>query len=205
MNRKRKVWLWCFVGCLMLLGAIIWLYPFPSHEKVEFSSDKHSLFYEGKRSEVHGIMKDDRLYIPVEYIRQDLNKPVVYDQKSESMIMTTAQNVYQITVEEPFYKKNDRLIELSYQAGLETDGDRWIAAEFLQNIYALSVRTYPNGAVHIFPQGFEKKSAEIKSGTEEYGLAVRSEPTVTSSYYTSLQGLDKVTVLQASQMVLILT
>ncbi len=198
MNRKKKVWLWVFAGCL-LLGAIIWLYPFPSNEKIEFSSYEQPLFYEGKRSEFHGVMKDERLYIPIEYVRQALNKPVVYDRNSDSMIATTVENVYQITIGEPFYKKNDRLIDITYRAVLETEENRWIAAEFLQTIYALSIKTYPNGAVHTFSQGFEKKIAKVKADVEEYELAVRSEPTVTSSYYTSLQGLDKVTVLMEKQ------
>ncbi|WP_163530844.1 glycosyl hydrolase family 18 protein [Halobacillus ihumii] len=198
MNRKKKVWLWVFAGCL-LLGAIIWLYPFPSNEKIEFSSYEQPLFYEGKRSEFHGVMKDERLYIPIEYVRQALNKPVVYDRNSDSMIATTVENVYQITIGKPFYKKNDRLIDITYRAVLETEENRWIAAEFLQTIYALSIKTYPNGAVHTFSQGFEKKIAKVKADVEEYKLAVRSEPTVTSSYYTSLQGLDKVTVLMEKQ------
>ncbi|UOR12595.1 glycosyl hydrolase family 18 protein [Halobacillus amylolyticus] len=196
-SSRKKTLIWVVTLGMLITCLILWLYPFPSSKKVAFSPSAYPLFYEGDRSEqFNGMIKKDRLYVPVDYIKNVVDPHIVYDEKSQSLIITKAQNVYQIPQSEVFYRKNDRKIDHPYQPLIREDGQRWLAADFLQDIYALSVKTYTNGAVHILPHGFEKKTATVKSDLKEYMYDIRSDPTVTTPYYTSLQALDKVQVLQ---------
>ncbi|UOQ93449.1 glycosyl hydrolase family 18 protein [Halobacillus shinanisalinarum] len=196
-SSRKKTWVWVVTLGLLIVGLFLWLYPFPSSKKVDFSPSANPLFYEGDRSEqFNGMTKKDRLYVPVDYIQHVVDPHIVYDEQSQSLIITRAQNVYQIPQSEAFYRKNDRKRYSPFPPLIKEEGQQWLAADFLQDIYALSVKTYPNGAVHILPHGFEKKTAAVKTDLKEYMYDLRSQPTVTSSYYTSLQALDKVQVLQ---------
>ncbi|WP_026671913.1 glycosyl hydrolase family 18 protein [Alkalihalobacterium bogoriense] len=164
-SRTRKI-TWIFRGLIILLIPVVAVVYFllPSSEQVFLTQTENRLIYKGEIYENMILMKENTPYISVEFIKAEIDSALLFDEKSESIIITTRENVVQIPEEELEIFINEEPFTFEVPTVVSENGKSYINLEPLQSVYPFSVIVEQPETVFLFADGDMVTSGQIKDG-----------------------------------------
>ncbi|MDF2858876.1 MAG: peptidoglycan hydrolase, partial [Neobacillus sp.] len=115
-QKKNKSTIWIFTGLmiailLVISSILIYLYPFASHEKKTYFHGANPILFEGNQ---HGNaqIEGDTLFIPLTFLLEKIDDTILFDEKSQSVIITTAQKVIQMPTDSLTIFVNEKPVDL---------------------------------------------------------------------------------------------
>lgn len=193
-NKNKKVLLLISVLIFLVTSGIIvaLLYPFPSKEEVHYFDEETPIIYQNEVVEEERVRSfNQQPYVPFSFIKEKLDPNIMYDEESESVIITMPKDVYQLPTDELKYFMNQKEYSLHFPVTKSENNEPWIAVEWLEQVYPVYLHMTEH-SLFVYENGSTRKVAEVKPDLEDYETKVRQKPTVTSPYYINLEPGDKV-------------
>lgn len=143
----------------------------------------------------NAIVEGETLYIPYKLLKK-IDDSVIYDEKSQSMIITTADKVVQMPTESLTYFVNQNPVNLQIPALTQKNGEHYIALETILAFYPIRYEILPDTkAVLIEKHGQKMKKAKISSDdVHEEKLRLRVKPDLRSSYTAQVATSESVVI-----------
>jgi spore germination protein YaaH len=198
-QKKNKSTIWIFTGLiiailLVISSILIYLYPFASHEKKTYFHGANPILFEGSQ---HGNaqIEGDTLFIPLTFLQKKIDDTILFDEKSQSVIITTAQKVIQMPTDSLTIFVNEKPVDLHVSPISTKDGEIYVALDPLLPYFTIQYRLLGNHAVWIQKDGENYHTAKITDKkVHEEKLRLRSEPSWQSPYTTSVKLKEQVMI-----------
>ena len=110
-KRKRILLGFLFVLFVMISSILLFLYPFASREKVNYFTGEHPILFQGKQ-EGNALFMENGIYIPIEFLKEQIDEHIFYDEPSKAIIITTKNKVIYMPIDSLTYFVNEEPIQL---------------------------------------------------------------------------------------------
>jgi spore germination protein YaaH len=191
---------WVVLGLIMALFMIIStiifiLYPFASKEKQDYFVGENPIIFENKQ-QGNALIEEGSIYLPLNFIKSFLDESLLYDEKSQSIIITTKNKVVQMPTESLTYFVNEKPVDLHFPTVQKDKGNLFVAIEPLLNYYPIQYKKLPetNGI------WIQKNDDQIHIGSitkkdvHEEKLRLRTEPTLQAPYVADVKYNEKIII-----------
>ncbi|NGP44021.1 peptidoglycan hydrolase [Bacillaceae bacterium SIJ1] len=183
---------------LLLTGGIFFVVIFPpaSDEYIPYTSLAHPIVYEEELYSEEALWKEGELYIPLSFMKEVLQIPVIYDEPSEQVIFTTRSHVFKMPVSEAFYEQDLEKLILSVRRSFRNDmvylaPNQW--PPFLPYVFNTSEQ---KKAVHVYDNQAELTTAKVIVDDVD-DRRLRERASLQEPYVKEVSQGEKVIVLQS--------
>jgi spore germination protein YaaH len=198
-QKKNRSTIWIVVGLmiailLVISSILIYLYPFASKEKKTFFHGANPILFEGKQ---HGNaqIEGDSLFIPLTFLQKKIDNTILYDEKSESVIITTAQKVIQMPTDSLTFFVNEKPVELQISPIISKKGEIYVALDPLLSYFPIQYKILGENTIWIQKDGDKYLSAKITDKkVHEEKLRLRTLPSWQSPYTESVKLREQVMI-----------
>lgn len=165
------------------LSSILLLYPFASRVKEDYFAGNHPIIFDGVQAG-NGIVEGETVYLPLSFLQDHIDENIWFDEKSNSVIITTGKKVVQMPSESLTYFVNEEPVKLHFSSFISLEDDKYLAAEPLLNYYPIDYSILPDtGAIWVKKEGDKITAGKVTSeNIHEEKLRLRKEPTLRSPY-----------------------
>ncbi len=154
--------------------AALTVYRLPSNEKVNYFAKANPLIF-NKEVRGYAYVQNKTIYVPMSFVKL-VHEGVVFDEKSQSVIVTTETNVVQFPNKSLTYFVNEKKEKLQIPAMIQKE-EPYVALTPLTKLFALKWEEKKSGAVFVYANGDELSLAKIEeSGEIERRLRIKQTP-----------------------------
>lgn len=184
-----------FALFLSLSSILLFLYPFASTEKVAPFTGENPIIFNGKQ-EGNAIVEEDSVYVPLTFMKNFIDDSIHFDEKSNSIIITTKDKVVQMPSESLTYYVNEKPVEINLPPLKDDRGELYLALEPILAYYPIQFSIFPQtNGVFIQQNGEEVAWGTVKAEkAHEEKLRLRTEPSLQSPYTAQTHHLDKIMI-----------
>ncbi|MBP1157108.1 MULTISPECIES: glycosyl hydrolase family 18 protein [unclassified Paenibacillus] len=155
-NRKLSLLLMTFaVMCGIVVGLYYWSVYVPSskHEKPIFEGNSKPVFYQGVMLDEPAIGQKESLKLPFDMVKEHIDPSLIYEQSSESTIITTRDKVVRLRTSELTGMLNEKPFKLRFPLE-QKDSKLYLPIDPLKDLYEIELReSEDTGAVLMFKEG----------------------------------------------------
>lgn len=182
-----------FAFLLIISSILLLLYPFASSKKTAYFQGEYPILYAGAQNG-NALIERDSVYIPISFLKKNFDDGIAYDEKSNSVIITTKNKVVQMPSESLTYFVNEKPVELHFSVSKMKDDEIYLALEPLLAYYPVSYTKLPDSnAIWIQKDGDKIKHAKITDHeVHEEKLRLRTDASLQSPYTDQLKNTEKV-------------
>src|ERR1700730_5893550 len=192
-NPRPLRWRWIlftfFLILLLLLttALYIWLKSLPNetHIKRDFGGLDKPIFYQGQMLKQSAINEKETLNSPFEFIQSIIDPTLIYDSKSDSVIITTQDKVVRLKTSQLTGAINEKPFTLHFPVELNKD-IVYLPIEPLREYYHLNIReSAETGAVFLYKEGDIIQWGKVKQDPKDIKkqYALRSGPSTDAPIY----------------------
>ncbi|MEH7124899.1 glycosyl hydrolase family 18 protein [Bacillus sp. JJ1773] len=171
-------------ACFLIISSIILLlYPFASKETESYFHGENPILYEGIQSG-NAIIEGNSVYLPISFIQENFDDAITFDEKSNSVIITTKNKVIQMPSESLTYYVNEEPVQLHFSVFKTKDHDMYLAIEPLLTYYPFEYTIMPEtNAIWIKKNDQEILHAKvINKEVNEEKLRLRTDASLKAPY-----------------------
>ncbi|MEX2461620.1 MAG: glycosyl hydrolase family 18 protein [Paenibacillaceae bacterium] len=179
---------------LLLLGAAFymnWLKNLPNetHIKKDFGGLEKPIFYQGQMLKQPAIGANDELKLPFEMIQSIIDPTILYESKTDSVIITSQDKVIRLKTSQLTGVINEKPFTLHFPVELNQD-IVYLPIEPLREYYQVNIReSSETGAILLHKEGdivqWGKTAQDLKDSEKQFAL--RSDPTTDAPIYADLK------------------
>lgn len=193
-RNKSMLWFGLILSIIIVITSIVFIFLyFYTNQKVVYTDLENPIIYQGNIYRIEALIKENEVYLPYSFIKEVVDEDVIYDEESQSLILTTNDQVIQIPNMDLQYFVNEEPVTLQIPALVNEGRIQYVAAEPLFSIYPFEVSyVEETGAILL-----KKHGDTILPGTIMEGSAttqVREHPTRFSAYVAEVSSGEKVTI-----------
>nr|WP_066394109.1 glycosyl hydrolase family 18 protein [Cytobacillus eiseniae] len=172
-----------FAFLLIVSSVVFLLYPFASTSKLDYFEGENPILFEGKQAG-QSIVEGESVYMPYTFMKEYIDDSITYDEKSNSLIITTKDKVIQMPSESLTYYVNEEPVQLHFSIFKEKNGEKYIALEPLLTYYPIEYSILPeSNAIWIKKDGQEIVKGQVTNDkVHEEKLRLRTDPDLQSPY-----------------------
>jgi spore germination protein YaaH len=181
---------------LLIASSILFLfYPFASKEKATYFTEKNPILYEGTQ-QGNAILQGDSIFLPLSFMQEKIDNSIIYDEKSKSIIITTAEKVIQMPTDSLTFFVNQKPVDLHVSPIITKEGQIFVAIEPLLAYYPIQYSVLKeSGAVWIQKNGDHYIQGEITAeDVHSEKLRLRTEPSLKASYTAQMSKQENVMI-----------
>jgi spore germination protein YaaH len=197
-NPRPFRWRWVlftfFLILILLLGTALymtWLNHLPNktHIKRDFGGLEKPIFYQGQMLKQPAIGEKEALKLPYEIIKSIIDPTVLYESKSDSVIITTQDKVIRLKTSQLTGVINEKPFNLHFPVEMNKD-IVYLPIEPLREYYHLNIsEAVDTGAIFLHKEGdiiqWGKVIRNPKDIEKQYAL--RSDPSAHAPIYADLK------------------
>lgn len=194
---KSPIKLWAISGLLfafllIISSILLFLYPFASSEKTTYFQGENPILFNGKQ-EGNAIVEGDSVYLPLSFLKEFIDESLTFDEKSNSIILTTKNKVVQMPSESLTYFVNEQPVQLHFSIFKEMGSEMYLAIEPLLTYYPIDFTPLPeSGAIWIMKDGEEiQNGVVVNKKIHEEKLRLRMDATFKSPYTDEVKQEEK--------------
>ncbi|WP_017753928.1 glycosyl hydrolase family 18 protein [Calidifontibacillus oryziterrae] len=189
---KLVIWLGLIFSIFIVLSSLLFIFIyFKGNQKVAYTEFNHPIIYNGTIYGVEGLLEGDEVYLPFSFIKDVIDEDVIFDESSQSIILTTNDQVIQLPNKKLQYFVNEQPVSLQFPAVKDNDGFQYVAAEPLLSIYPYVFEYVPEtGAIVVQKHGAIILPATIQEDASE--LKIREYPSWFSAYVDEVSAGEQV-------------
>ncbi|GLB60777.1 glycosyl hydrolase family 18 protein [Cytobacillus sp. NCCP-133] len=184
-----------FAFILVFSNVIMLLYPFASKEHISYFKGEHPILFLGKQ-QGNALKEEETIYLPLSFMREFIDETITFDVKSQSIIITTRNNVLQMPCESLTYYMNEKPVELKYSPVIQKGEEKYLAVEPLISYYPITYSVLSDtGAIWVQKDGEEMKYGEVaeKEINKEL-LRLRSDASLKAPYTASVSPKERISI-----------
>lgn len=182
------------IAILLIVSSILLiLYPFASKEKTTYFHGKYPILF-NKHQQGNALLEGTTVYIPLSFLQENIDKSIVYDEKSHSIIITTADKVIQMPTDSLTYFVNQKPVKLQMSPIKTDDGEIFVALDPILSLYPIQYRKLADsGAIWIQRNGEKLVKGQLTSDDlNKEKLRLRTKPTLQAPYTTQMKQQEPV-------------
>lgn len=188
------------IAILMIASSILFLlFPFASKEKAPYFTEKNPILFEGTQ-QGNALLEGDSIFLPLTFMQEKIDNSIIFDEKSKSIIITTAEKVIQMPTDSLTFFVNQQPVELQVSPIITKDGQIFVAIEPLLSYYPIQYTVLEDtGVVWIQENGdsyFQGEITEEKIDPEK--LRLRTEPSLKTPYTADIS-LKEAVMIEAEK------
>lgn len=181
-----KVWMIggiIFSFILIISSILLLLYPFASKVKEAYFEGENPILFKGEQVG-NAILDGDSVFVPLSFMKSYVDDGITFDEKSNSIIITTKDKVVQMPTESLTYYINEQPVELHLSPLTDKNGELFIALDPLLAYYPIQYTILPEtDAVSVRMDGEEIRFASITDRkVHEEKLRLRTDSSLKASY-----------------------
>lgn len=182
-----------FSFILIISSILLIFYPFASTEKTSYFTGEHPILFEGSQVG-NAVVEGDSVYVPLSFMQENIDDSITFDEKSESIIITTADKVVQMPSESLTYYVNEEPVKLHFSPLKDQSGELYLALDSIISYYPIQYTILPNSqTVSVQKDGEELQHGTItKDDVHEEKLRIRREPTLQSPYFAQTENGENI-------------
>jgi spore germination protein YaaH len=185
-----------FAGILLITSSIfLILYPFASKEKKAYFHGENPILFNGKQAG-NALIEEETLYVPLSFLKKNIDSNIIYDEKSKSVIITTTDKVVQMPTDSLTFFVNEKPVSLHLSPILSKNGEIFVAIDPVLSYYPIQYKKiYGSHAIWIQKDGEEYVNGELTpKDVSKDMLRLRTEPTLQSPYTSGVRKREKVMI-----------
>lgn len=170
---------------LIISSILLLLYPFASSERTEYFTGSNPILLDGAQKG-NALVEGESVYVPLAFLQENIDDSITYDEKSESIIITTADKVVQMPTESLTYYVNEKPVKLHFSPLKDEKGELFLALEPIIDYFPIKYSILPDSdGIWIQKDGEELVHGIIKNeDVHEEKLRLRTDATLRSPYTT---------------------
>lgn len=179
---------WLFVGMLfsflLISSSIIFLlYPFASKEKDIYFQGENPILYKGVQAG-NALIEGDSVYMPISFLKEHFDDGITFDEKSNSIIITTKNKVVQMPSESLTYFVNEKPVQLHFSVFKAVGKEMYLAIDPLLAYYPIEYSILPEtNAIWVKENGQRIHHAKAtEKEVHEEKLRLRKDASLQSPY-----------------------
>lgn len=192
-----------FIASFTITAYQLWdrYYPNSEHITPSFDGNPKPLFYGGSMLGDSAIGEKEGLKLPLNVVQRLIDPTVLYEEASESVIMTSKDKVIRMKTSELTALMNEKPTDLKFPVE-KKNGVVYLPVEPLISLTSTTLReSSETGAVLLFKEGEEIQwgiVAQIPDKPQKT-IPMREEPTIKAPILADLKQGDKVIVWSESE------
>lgn len=184
------------IAVLLIASSILFLfYPFASKEKVNYFTQQNPVLFEGTQKG-NALLEGDTIFLPLSFMQENIDSTIIFDEKSTSIIITTAEKVIQMPTDSLTFFVNSKPVELQVSPIISKDGQIFVAIDPLLSFYPIQYKVLKDtGTIWIQKNGdqyFEGTTTAEDVHPEK--LRLRTEPTLKAPFTAELSKQENVMI-----------
>jgi spore germination protein YaaH len=197
-NRLSTKWIigGLLLALLLILSSIFYLlYPFASKDKkIYFHGENPILFHD--KQEGNAIFEGNTLFVPLSFLKKDIDPNIVYDEKSKSVIITTADKVVQMPTDSLTYFVNQKPVNIQLSPILNRNGEIYAALDPVLTYYPITYKKMAgSGAIWVQTDGQKYiEGKTISKDINKENLRLRTKPDWGSPYTSEMSKNESVMI-----------
>ncbi|GCL74823.1 glycosyl hydrolase [Paenibacillus naphthalenovorans] len=186
------------VMCGMVFGLYYWSVYVPSskHEEPGFEGNPKPVFYQGTMLNDPAIGSKESLKLPLDIVKEHIDPSLIYEESSESTIITTKDKVVRLRTSELTGMMNEKPFKLRFP--LEKKDDKvYLPIDPLKDLYEIELReSEETGAVLMFKAGDTVRWYQAVSypGKPDRTIPMRRDPSIKAIILADVKQGEKVMV-----------
>ena len=194
-KRKRVLFGLLIVFFVMISSILLFLYPYASKEKVNYFTGEHPILFNGKQ-QGNALFLENEIYIPVEFLKEQIDEHIFYDVSSKAIIITSKTNVIYMPTDSLTYYVNEEPVQLKMPILIDRNGDFYLALDPILPYYDILYSILPKtNAIEVVTNGMKKQHGTIQvQDVHEERLRLRTEPSLQSPYTAQIKDQEKVSI-----------
>ena len=138
---------------LIISSILLFLYPFDSRKKEAYFNGDNPILFNGIQAG-NGLIDGNSVYVPLTFMKENIDEQLFYDEKSDSIIITTKNKVIQMPTESLTYYVNEEPVQLQVAPIKAKDGEQYIALDPILSYYGIQYSILPEtNAIEITQDG----------------------------------------------------
>ncbi|WHX98282.1 glycosyl hydrolase family 18 protein [Neobacillus sp. DY30] len=176
------------IAILLIASSIFYLlYPFASNERKAYFTDKNPILFEGIQRG-NALIEGDSIFVPLSFMQENIDNSILFDEKSKSIIITTAEKVIQMPTDSLTFFVNQKPVELQLSPIISKDGQLYVAIDPLLAYYPIQYKVLGDtGAIWIQKHGDHYVQGEITiEDVHPEKLRLRTAPSLKAPYTSEM-------------------
>ncbi|MGI8383761.1 glycosyl hydrolase family 18 protein [Robertmurraya sp. P23] len=189
---------WIITGLIasilvIISSILLFFYPFASSEKTSYFTGENPVLFQGKQ-QGNAIIEGESVYVSLDFLEENIDDSVAFDEKSNSIIITTSNKVVQMPTESLTYFINEKPVELQFAPLVDEQGQLYVALDPVIQFYPVIYRVLENSnAIWIEKDGDTLQNAVITNeDVHEEKLRLRTDATLRSPYVADVSNGEKI-------------
>jgi spore germination protein YaaH len=182
------------LSIFMIVSTILlFLYPFASKEETTYFQAENPILFKNKQYG-NALLEGETVYLPISFINDHLDESIIFDEKSQSIIITTKNKVIQMPTESLTYYVNENPVKLHLPAIQTENGEMFVSIEPLLDYYPIQYKKLKEtNAIWIQNSGEKLVHGKIKNkDVHEEKLRLRTEATLQSPFVDKITSNDNI-------------
>lgn len=187
------------IASILLISTSLFflIYPFPSEEKASYTTKEHPIIYKGEMIEEEALIKDDVVYLPLTFFKEQIDNSFAMDEETNSIILTTTDKVIQMPSDSLTYLVNEKPFTIELPILLENEEIPYITLEPIKNLYPVQIDYHEDtGAVIVRKQGESILYGTVNTEQKEEDLRLRIETNLTSPYVAEVSEKEQIEIIK---------
>lgn len=202
-NRRKRLRIWSIALTVMAILMITVIYyelelrPNRDHVDPDWIGQQ-PIFVSGELTNWEAKGEGEALKIPLGAVQEWIAPHAIYEDTSDSVILTTASKVLQMKTSQLTAIMNDEPIELRFPIE-KIENEIYIPVTPLTELYPVQIVETSSGAVLIEEHGKTLIKAGLQSTSEQETAAVRTEPTIKAPILYELSADERMTIWKETE------
>jgi spore germination protein YaaH len=180
---------------LIISSILLFFYPFASSEKTSYFTGENPVIFEGKQ-QGSAIVDGKSVYVSLDFLKENIDDSIAFDEKSKSIIITTTNKVIQMPTESLTYFINEQPAELQFAPLVDEQGQLYVALDPIIQFYPVTYQVLEGtNAVLLEKDGDTIQNGVVtKEEVHEEKLRLRTDVTLRSPYVSAVTNGEKVSI-----------
>jgi spore germination protein YaaH len=180
---------------LIISSILLFFYPFASSEKTSYFTGENPVIFEGKQ-QGSAIVDGKSVYVSLDFLKENIDDSIAFDEKSKSIIITTTNKVIQMPTESLTYFINEQPAELQFAPLVDEQGQLYVALDPIIQFYPVTYQVLEGtNAVLLEKDGDTIQNGVVtKEEVHEEKLRLRTDVSLRSPYVSAVTNGEKVSI-----------
>ncbi|WP_066049380.1 glycosyl hydrolase family 18 protein [Robertmurraya korlensis] len=177
----------------IISSILLYFYPFASSEKTSYFTGDNPVLFQGKQ-EGNAIIDGESVYIALDFLKEHIDDTIFFDEKSNSIIITTSNKVIQMPTESLTYFINEQPVDLQFAPLVDEKGTLFVALDPIIQFYPVTYQVLEQTNVVLIQKDGEalQNSVVTMEDVHEEKLRLRTDATLRSPYVADVSSGEKV-------------
>lgn len=196
--QKKRINPGVIIAAFLITGAVVLFlfYPFAFSKQESYFKGENPILFNGHQYG-NALVERKTLYLPLTFIKKEIDQNIEYDQKSQSIILTTANKVIQMPTDSVTYFVNQQPVKLQVSPIKKVNHQMYVAIDPIIAFYPIQYRKLAGSkAIWIQKDRESYFKGQINNQDEpKQLLRLRTKPSLFSPYTAEVKKKEKIAIV----------